>query len=215
MKIKLRSTQDQLQFDAVKACGHEAVIRFIEMVQKGESVKMAAMLATQKPPGRGFDDNLYQKNSKSVLEQLDGSKELYKAWNDQYRKETGENIPPGAVINRGLAHHIGDSKVVLTHKWSMADIVRTMKERGCEVEGDIDIESAPAAPVVQEVRLADDLIENCVEEYIVEDPELALQDRDELREMVVDKHSKPIATASNLNPMGTKNFKDLSACLFV
>lgn len=214
-KVKIQSAADQLQFDAVKACGRDAVMRFVEMVQKGESVRMAAMLATHKPPGKGFDDQVYQKNRKSLLEQFDNSPEVLRAWNAQYRKETGEDIPPDAVVFREFAQRIGDSRCVLTHKNSMDDIKKYLRERNVQVEGSFDMESQPEAPVVQEVRLADDLVEQCVDEYIAEDPELAHEDRNELREMVIDKHSHPMATTSDLNPLGTENFKQLSTALFV
>lgn len=213
-KLKLYTPSEQLDFESVKDCGIEAVHRFIDMVRKGESVKMAAMLASRKAPSSGFCDQLYQRGRVDLLQQCYGSKMVMEAWQQAYRRKHGEDLPSDAVIHHGLAKTPYDTDCIQTHKRSMQDILSTAKEHNLQIEGDVDIESRSADPVVQEVRMRDDLVEKYVEEYIAEEPEYSNADRQEIREMVIDKHSAPMATPSSLAPMGATNFKELSNCIF-
>jgi len=67
--------------------------------------------------------------------------------------------------------------------------------------------------VVQAVRMAPDLVDNYVREYIAENPDLANTDRREIEEMVIDNHSRQV-TQNDLEPLGTNDFKSLAAALY-
>jgi hypothetical protein len=208
------SLQDEISFDNVRGHGPAAVKEFLSLVEKGESVKMAEMLVTRRPPSLGITDQTYQKNKKGdLLSQFDGSQIVLDAWNREYKRRTGEDIPSDAVIFRGLANGTGDPAAVMTHKHSLADIKRVMKERNVPVEGDWEIVPESRPPVVQAVRMAPDLVDNYVREYIAENPDLANTDRREIEEMVIDNHSRQV-TQNDLEPLGTNDFKSLAAALY-
>lgn len=208
------SLQDELSFDNVKRHGRKATEDFLNMVADGQTVKMAEMLATRKAPSLGINDQTYMKNKPhNLLDQFGGSEILLNAWNQAYRARTGEDIPDDAFIFRGLANSIGDPAAVLSHKNSLSDIQKVMKLRNVRVEGDWDLEPVSAPPVVQETRMAPDLIKEYVDEYIAEDPSLAMKDRRELEEMVVETHSRKI-TQNDLEPLGTNDFGSLAEALY-
>lgn len=208
------SMQDELSFDNVKRYGRKVTEEFLNMVADGQSVKMAEMLATRKAPSLGITDQTYMRNKPhSLLEQFGGSEIVLNAWNTAYRAKTGEDIPSDAFIFRGLANGIGDPAAVLSHKNSLADIQRVMRERNVRVEGDWEIEPVSAPPVVQETRMAPDLVQEYVDDYIAEDPSLATKDRRELEEMVIDKHSR-VVTQSDLEPLGVNDFDSLADALY-
>jgi hypothetical protein len=208
------SMQDELSFDNVKRYGRKVTEEFLNMVADGQSVKMAEMLATRKAPSLGITDQTYMKNKpQTLLEQFGGSEILLNAWNTAYRAKTGEDIPSDAFIFRGLANGIGDPAAVLSHKNSLSDIQRVMRERNVRVEGDWEIEPVSAPPVVQETRMAPDLVQEYVDDYISEDPSLASKDRRELEEMVIDRHSR-VLTQSDLEPCGVNDFDSLADALY-
>lgn len=211
MTLEKPTLNDELQYEAVKAKGPVALSRFIEMVSSGESVRMAAMLATQSPPTLGFNDHVIHKNAKHWR---DGMTPIVAAeWNRRYREQTGENIPDDAVIMRGLCDRIGDPSVVLTTKHGFKDMVRILEQRGKKVESD-DFETKPAQlpPTPQVVRMDEGLVEIYREEYIQEDPDLAHADQRELRERIIDTHTKEVSL-SDLNPYGTTSFSDLAGAI--
>jgi len=208
------TVQDEISYDNVKQHGITATQEFIRLLEAGESVKMAEMLATRKAPSLGINDQTYQKNKTGgLLEQFDGSQVLLNAWNAEYKRCTGEDIPKDAVIFRGLANRPGDPEAVLTHKHSLHDVKQAMKKRGVKVEGDWEIEPESRPPVVQTTRMAPDLVDKFVNEYIAEDPALAATDRRELQEMVIEKHSRKV-TQNDLEPCGTNDLKTLAKRLF-
>jgi hypothetical protein len=208
------SIQDELSFDNVKRMGAKATAQFLDMIADGQSVKMAEMLVTRKAPSNGITDQTYMKNKPhTLLEQFGGSQILLNAWNTAYRAKTGEDIPSDAFIFRGLSNGICYPEAVLSHKNSLSDIQRTMKDRNVRVEGDWEIEPESRAPVVQNVRMAPDLVQEYVDEYIAEDPSLATKDRRDLEEMVIETHSRKV-TQNDLEPLGTNDFGSLAEALF-
>jgi hypothetical protein len=205
--------QDEISFENVKRHGQKATEFFLNMVENGESVKIAEMCATQHAPSLGLTDQAYMANKPSLLDQFNGSEVLLNAWNEAYRRRTGEDIPSDAFIFRGLANDIGDPAAVMTHKHTLADVQKAMRARNIHVTGDWDIEPVPTAPIVQVHQMAPDLVEQYVNDYIKEDPALETVDRRELAEMVVDKHSRK-ATQNDLNPYGATDHKSLADTLF-
>lgn len=206
--------QDELSFANVKTHGPVATQRFLEMIQKGETVKIAEMLATRKAPSLGINDQTYFANKRgSLLDQFNGSEAVLNHWNTEYRKRTGEDIPKGAVIFRSLAAGVGDPDAVLSHKQSLSEIKAKMKIRNIRIEGDWEQVPVAAPPKPQLVRMGADLVEKYVDDYIAENPDLQQTDRNELREMVVDKHSRKV-TADDLNPSGATDFRTLAQKMY-
>ena len=208
------TVQDELAFEGVKQAGPDAVNRFIEMVRNGESVRMAAMLATRSPPTLGVSDHTFMKNRASLLEQCGGSERVLKAWQDGYKARTGENLPGDAVLMRGVADGMGDPDAVITHKHGLKEVMDKALAKGKRLETeDFGTKQIQSAPVVQEVQLGEDIIAGYMQEYIAEDPSLAEKDPREIREMVIANHSS-MSTEANLAPMGATTLKDLCTTVF-
>lgn len=205
--------QDELSFANVKAYGPEVTERFLQMIENGESVRMAEMLATQKAPSAGITDQIYQRNRAPLLDQYHGSEVVMEEARRNYRAITGENMPVDAIPQRGLCRFPGDPRYTLTHKNTLDDIKRHAEEDGRMVQGDWEHTPAPRPPKVQLTRMAPDLVEKYVNEYIAEDPSLLKYDRQELEEMVIDKHSRKI-TQNDLEPLGTTDSRTLAETLF-
>ena len=211
---KKLSTRDEIQFQAVRAKGTAAVERFVQMLKDGQSVSMAAMLATQSPPRTGICDQVYQKNRRSLLDQCDGSPIVLKAWRDGYRRRTGEELPSDAVLFRGLAREPGDPEAILTHKHSLQDMQQSLRSRGVRVEGeDWEIEPEPTPPVVQEITIGEDLIQRYMAEDVMDDPSLGELPAQELREKVIAEHGRKV-TQSDLSPYGASTFSELAEKVF-
>lgn len=208
------TVSDEISFSTVKQYGAAAVNKFIELLEKGESVKMAEMLVTRTPPRLGITEHTYQRNRVSLLEQCSGSPVVLKQWQDQYRRETGEELPSDAILMRSLARHAGDREAVISHKHSLADVMRMARRRNLKVEGDWNIDPNPSiAPEVQKYRMDPALVETYVDEYIKDNPDMAEMSRNEIREFVVDKHSRKV-DVDDFKPHGASNFKELAGKLF-
>jgi hypothetical protein len=207
------SLAEEIEFDAVKSHGPVAVQQFTKLLLAGESPRMAAMLATRTAPRLGINDQTYMANKPSLLEQFNGSEIVMENWKRQYKLRTGEDLPDDAYIFRGLADGPGDPSAVLTHKVSLSDIKRMCHEKGKYVEGDWDITPEERPPVIQETKLAPDIVERYRAEYIAENPDLAHMDQEELRAQIVETHGVR-RTADDLEPFGATSFADLNRKLF-
>lgn len=208
------SLQDEISFDNVKRHGPTAVQAFLSLINNGQSVKMAEICVTRKAPSSGITDHTYQANKRgSLIDQFHGCRRTMEHWQAEYKKITGESLPTDAVVMRSLATRVGDPDAVLSHKHSLADIQRKAKARNIKVEGDWEQEPVATPPRPQLIRMGEDLIEKYVDESIKHEPDLVKEDRRDLREMVVEKHSRVI-TAEDLTPEGTTSFKDLAKKLY-
>jgi hypothetical protein len=199
---------EELTYEGVKARGHRAVAKFHELLGKGESVNIAAMLATQTPPGLGLSDQTYMRNKKGLLEQFDGNQGMLDLYNRNYRAQTGEDIPGDAFVFRGLATEPGDREVIMTHKHTLADVQRAMQRRNVTIHGDFDQTPVPQRPRPQVVRMREDILEAYVDDVIATNPERAEEDRRDLREEVL--HDKaPVIDDSCLTPLGASDKEQL------
>jgi len=205
--------REELEYEGVKSHGPGAVAEFARLLGKGESVSMAAMLATRTPPALGNSDQTFNRNRRSLLEQFGGNTRMLEMYNTNYRAETGEDIPGDAFVFRGLAKYPGDPGAILTHKHTLADVKKVMQARNVEIEGDWDQTPVSQAPKPQEVRMRGDLVEKYAEEYVQEQPDLAKMDLRELKEMVVETMA-PKVDEGCLNPMGVTDHEALSEKVF-
>lgn len=205
--------REELTYEGVKACGPGAVADFAVLLGRGESVSMAAMLATRTPPALGNSDQTFNRNRRSLLDQFGGNVRMLEMYNQNYRAETGEDIPGDAFVFRGLAKYPGDPGAILTHKHTLDDVKRVMKARNVEIEGEWDQTPFSQAPKPQEVRMRPDLVDHYAEEYVQEQPDLAKLDLQELRELVVDTMA-PKVDEGCLDPLGVTEHKELSERLF-
>lgn len=191
MSLENPTVAEMVAYDAVQKLGPLAIDWFAKLLANGESIMMAAMLVTRTPPRLGITDDTMRKGVGGKWWEGMSEVSAY-AWNAEYRKRTGENIPEGAVILRSFAKGIGDHEVVLTHKHGLKDIQRVLRERNVTAYGDgWEVEAKDPELKPQLSRIAPDLVEGLRQEYIKDDPALAHKDQQELREMIVEKHGSP------------------------
>jgi hypothetical protein len=209
----MTTQQEEITYEGVKACGAVAIAEFAKLLGRGESVSMAAMLATRTPPALGNSDQTFNRNRRSLLDQFGGNTRMLDMYNQNYRAETGEDIPGDAFVFRGLAKYPGDPGAILTHKHTLADVKRVMKDRNVEIEGDWEQAPVSQAPKPQEVRMRPDLVDKYAAEYVHEQPDLAKLDLRELRELVVDTMA-PKVDEGCLDPLGVTEHEALSEKVF-
>ncbi len=188
--------RDEMAWMAVEQAGPTAVAAFERMLKNGESVSMAAQLATRRPPSGGLDEQLVQRNTKSVTEQFRGCEGMLALYRKNYQKLTGEKLPEDAVVHRGLAKFPGDPGCIVTHKQSLSEVKRIMKERNCQVEGDWENHPVSQAPEPQTVRINENTMQRYIAEYRAED-EYAKLPEPELRE-VITENVAPVVTADDV-----------------
>lgn len=206
--------KDEITYEGVKACGPAAVQEFARLLRNGESVSMAAVLATRTPPALGNSDQTFNRNRRSLLDQFGGNERMLEMYNKNYRAETGEDIPSDAFVFRGLAKYPGDPGAIMTHKHTLADVKRVMKERNVEIEGDWEQNPVSQAPRPQDVRMRPDLVDHYAQEYVQEKPdEFGKMSLRELQEAVVETMA-PVVDEGCLNPMGVTTHEALSEKVF-
>lgn len=192
-----------MEWQAVRQAGPEAVKAFNKMLEKGESVSMASQLATRRPPSGGCDEQILNRNTKSVTEQFKGCKPMLDLYRKNYKLKTGENLPEDAVVYRGLAKFPGDPGCIVTHKHSLSDVRRTMKERNEQVEGDWENHPVSEAPQPQVVRMNDNVLARYKSEYRAEE-EFKDMDERELEEVIIETHTKVVTADDAMNAPTTE-----------
>jgi len=190
--------RDELEWLAVKQAGPEAVKRFDDMLAAGQSVSMAAMLATKSAPTAGVDDRVVLANAPSLEEQFKGCPGMLEQYRRNYRAQTGEDLPSDAMVYRGLADYPGDPGAIVTHKHSLADVKREMKRRNRQVEGDWENHPVQQAPTPQVCRINENAMQRYIGEYR-RDPDGRWDNATdaELREEITAVHA-PVVTADEV-----------------
>jgi len=191
MSKRFPRMRDELDWIAVQDAGPDAMDRFELMLDKGESVSMAAQLATRKSASMGICDQTIQRNSKSVTEQFAGCGAMLDLYRKNYRKATGENLPEDAVVYRSLAKYPGDPGCIVTHKQTLSDVKKIMAERNEQVEGDWEVHPVQQAPTPQVCRMNENVMARYKAEYKQKE-EYARLDERELEEHIIDTHTKVV-----------------------
>lgn len=189
---RFETMRDELQWEAVKAAGDQAVFRFNQMLEKGESVFTAAMLATQKSPSGGINDQIVTRNAGSLEQQFQGCPEMLALYRKNYKAKTGEDLPADAVVYRGLVDEPGDPRYIVTHKNTLADVQRNAKEDNKQVEGDWENHPIQQAPVVQDCLINDHAMGRLLADY-QSNPDYEKASVDELKEEILSKHTKKVS----------------------
>lgn len=195
---RFSTRRENFEYDAVVQAGPQAVEAFERMLAKGESVSMAAQLATRCPPRTGITDQILQRNTKSVTEQFKGCPAMLDLYRKNYKAQTGENLPEDAVVYRSLAEYPGDPGCIVTHKHSLQDVQKTIKERNKLVEGDWENHPVSQAPEPQVVRMNANVMARYKSEYRMEE-EFANLDERELEELIIDNHTQVVTADDAMN----------------
>lgn len=183
--------KDEMQWMAVQDAGPKAIERFERMLANGESINTAAMLATQRSPTGGVNDQIVSRNAGSLEEQFKGCPEMLDLYRKNYRAATGEDLPSDAICLRGLVDRPGDPRYIITHKNTLADVQRNAKEDNKQVEGDWENHPVQQAPTPQSVRINDTSMNRLLADY-QSNPDYEKASVDELKEEIIAKHTKVV-----------------------
>lgn len=191
MSQRFPQMKDELQWMAVVEAGPQAIERFERMLSDGESINTAAMLATQKSPSGGVNDQFVTRNAGSLEQQFAGCPEMLELYRKNYRAKTGEDLPSDAVCYRGLVDEPGDPRYIVTHKNTLADVQRNAREDNKQVEGDWENHPVQQAPVPQSVRINDTSMGRLLADY-QSNPAYEKASVEELKEEIIAKHTKVV-----------------------
>lgn len=196
MEDRFPTRRENLEWLAVQEAGPDAVEAFNRMLANGESVSMAATLATRSPPRTGIDDKCLQANTKSVTEQFKGCPAMLEMYRKNYKAKTGENLPEDAVVYRSLAQYPGDPDCIVTHKHGLSEVKKKIKEKNLHVEGDWENHPRQQCPKGQEVAMSDMAMARYKAEYR-QLPAYEKTTEKELEEEIISKHAS-IMTGEDL-----------------
>lgn len=171
----------------VTAAGPGAEWIYQEAISKGNSPRMAEMLALRKAPSPDTDDTFLAGRG-TLLKQFDGDE---RAMNARIQEAQRHGYTPGVndVYMPTLAQFPGDPRAFVRSK---GECVRLAEERGTalELKGRQVVKgrTPDRDPMEDRVALAEDLIQESIPEVIRENPKLA-NDIGEARAAVIDKHA--------------------------
>ena len=205
---RFSSRREQLEYDAVVDAGPAAVEAFERMLANGESVSMAATLATRTPPRTGVDDRMTMANGPKASEIFKNEPWMLDLYRKNYRAKTGEDLPADAIVYRGLAEYPGDPGAIVTHKHSLADVKKTMRDRNVRVEGDWENHPVQAPPKPQECLINNQVMNRYKAEYRQEE-EYANIDESDLEAEIIHNHAKVVTPDDVMNvPTSIKDAYD-------
>lgn len=150
-----------------------------EMRSRGVSHTLAEMLALRQPPMSNTDREFLEGHCcGNQFEKVPWLGDYYK----KIAERAGVNVT-GKVYKSSLAAYPGDPRAWVS---SRDDVRRICEERGWGCEGAVRV---PLRRDVEppDIAVADDILEDRVQDMIDANPELALRDRNELKEEVKEK----------------------------
>jgi len=154
------------------------------MRRKGESHRMAEMLALQCPPMSDTDREFLEGHCNgNQFEKTLGLGNYY----GRVAKEQGFSTT-GKVYLSGLARYPGDPEAWVSGK---GDVKRVIEQRGWSCRGAVNIKGEVKPP--SGGGIASSLVTEKVAEMVEQQPELARRPVEELRERVVDRFAPPEA----------------------
>lgn len=156
---------------------------YCRMRENGEPHGFAAMLVTQTPPGCMTDDVFFSGIGRLGDEM--GEKQAERI--TSITKGLGFSPSPNSIYMPGLADFQGDPKAYINKSDGRHAVKKRLEEKGMQWDGRGEVKCSPAEPP-KDIPLAPDLVEEHVSRKIRNNPDLAHQDRGELRQEVIDKH---------------------------
>jgi len=195
---RFTSRREQFEYDAVEQAGPAAVEAFERMIANGESVSMAATLATRTPPRTGVDDRMTMANGPKASEIFKSEPWMLDLYKKNYKAKTVEDLPADAIVYRGLADFPGDPAAIVTHKHSLSEVKKAMAERNVRVEGDWENHQRQQAPKPQEEVINAQVMNRYKAEYRQLDEYARVDERD-LEEEIIHNHTKVVSADEVMN----------------
>lgn len=162
---------------------------YAQMRNRGESGKLADMVAMQQGPGLNTD-SVFFSGCQPLYDQFESQKHLDRHLANA--KKHGFTPSKNAVYMPGLARFQGDPEAFVDHTQGRGYIKKLCERRGWACDGAVTVakrepESDPLADK-NCVPLAKDIIQRRAKEMVKADPSLARLNRQDLRQKIIDKH---------------------------
>lgn len=160
-----------------------AVQAFYEQMRRaGQSHLLAEMFALQAPPQSNSDREFLEGHCNGSQFQNDPKRGNYYA---KVAKKAGVSTT-GKVYMPGLAAYPGDPQAWVSDRH---DVQKVCEQRGYNCEGAVKVKSE-IKQVQEAPRLAEDIVQRKVKQYVAKDPAIKKRPKQELREMVIEKHGR-------------------------
>lgn len=153
--------------------------RYIAMRLDGVSHSLAEMLALGQPPMANSDREFLEGHCNgSQFEKTPGLGDYYAKVARRHGQDT-----TGKVYLSGLAAFPGDPRAWVSDRH---EVQKVLAERGWGAEGSVNCPVSKVAPSLGKA-LADDIVEDAVDDFLGANPEAALERREDIAESVSDK----------------------------
>lgn len=165
---------------------------YVAMRENGQPHGFAAMLVTQSPPACRTDNTFFE--NRGTLDQQLG-REV-----NHYTEIAEQNgYRPGArdVYEPGLARFQGDPEAFVPATGGRAHVKKVLEKRGYRVTNGVGVPSGICATPLESLEpvkskpLANDIIRENAKRILKEEPDKRKLSKNELRELVVERHGKP------------------------
>ena len=168
--------------------GQRACELYDAAVERGETHRMAVMLALQQAP-RVMTDDVFLSGYGTLDKQFKGDERQIE-WITKRAMQKGYTPNRNDVYNPLLVRPevgVGDPQAFIN---SRSDIRRICEERGLPCEGAVTVKGREPTPPKPRngKRLAPDLVEELYQQKVQEDPGLKHKNKREVQESIVDQH---------------------------
>lgn len=190
---KKYTMSDKVKLREVEAWPQSLQERFWGMVDAGQSVSMAHMLASRQSPGLATDDQFLNQefSLKNRVSSAAQRKNILKK-----ARAAGICVDETCRYEPGLGKGPADPTSWFKHGEGKAELQKRLNARGANAVHNLPVgikaptpHNKPPAPTP---GLAPDLVNEIERNMVAQDPALATKDRRKLREMIIDKHgTKP------------------------
>ena len=151
-----------------------------------KSSKLDEMFAARKAPGIRTDSNLF---TSSEQRRTVGGGVMRDHYVTQAKKH-GYTPDENDVYCPTLADFPGDPKAFIRPGEGRSHIRKVCEAKGVPCEGAVTVGEQDRKPKLKGKKLADDLADQVVDEWVKEDPKLAKESRTDLRQEAANKHGR-------------------------
>lgn len=145
--------------------------------------------------GVGITDSVFiqdqNRHGRSILDRHNGDARAV----ERLRKALashGYKLKPDDHYIPTVAKHFGDPRAIVSHTQGLADLRKTLHERGESTYGEIEVKGEARGPRKPKHALNPAIVERIRQRKIQENPDLARKDQRELRHEIAKKHGKKI-----------------------
>lgn len=163
---------------------------YMVLRRRGESHRIAEMLAMQRAPRANTDDTFFS-GMGTLLDSVDGNQKRLKKLVAAARRR-GYEPSAGDAYFPNLADGEGDPDAFVSRSRGTSHIRKVCEKRGWECRGSVKVKAREpeSDPYLNRKPLGEDIIQRTAAVMMQKDPSLRSVPRRELRERIIDKHGQ-------------------------